>query len=1098
MTPRRWIEFAVAAALALGVAAMSVRVASHAHAARLELAARKIVSVDDATRERLRTLPDHATLTYYVSESSRMPSDMRRVGPEVIDVVEALARASDGRLDCRVVDPDAEPEMVKQAARHRAAPFRASSVTYDSRSERTVWSTITIACGPRPVEVVNGIGPAQLPHLQALLLGHLEQMQRPRRPVVALAAPPDFSALRTELEKVADVVDVDLDSPDGAAIPAAADLLFWMRPTVVGPERLRDFEGFIARGGSAVIADSRIRARPSIVDGAPVVSFEPASFGVAPLLADLGMRPVDGLVVDRFCESVELGGASVKAPWFIRSIAPNQDFHVLRSAPSGNLLFSAPTPLVAAGDALERRGWTAHVLATTSAETRILPIGEGSRPIEQLEANVTNGEPAAKQPLITLLAPIDPWKGSIVLCAAATPFEDANLHHEATVHWKLVEALVQSLATPERRVASGALAGAPMPLPELAPAARLAWRAAALLALPLALLVVALARGVPWVRVRSGDGGHRAAPLRFALATVIAFLVCGATTALAMRLPGRLDLTADTINRPSSTTLAAAAAQPVRIDLVFSPRDRLPPRFRPAVKRIEQLVDDLRRDGAPIDVHVIHPESLDREALAELAAVGVAPIEVTDRDEETTSVRSIFSAVRVRGADRDEVLAFSDVAAFKSAEFRLAFAFWRVATGRSPHVAIASDTPRLSAAEAYEFFQKQGLSAPSGTDVYSLAQQLVADNDFRVTHVNPAAPVVPDDVDLLLWLQPRRPADAMYDALSQFLHRGGRAIVAVQHFNIQGRQAAGRDNAMVYWPQPQAPDTDLFYLKDLGIRVMRRVLFDRLSAEAVTESQLLRGTERRFSAQPSALPFVIRAAGANFDQSSPITRDLDDQLFVWGSSIEWNAARLGQLGIGARPLITTSPRAWAYDWPGGMLPAEVLEGPVADASGAVEYLGRVPLAVLFEGPFPLPRAPYRRPATSEPPAAPPVATPSEPLDLESAAPKAGALLVIGGSELFKDGRLRDPLFPSDQFLLNAVATLALGDELGAVAGRHASARGLDYIETTQRLRWRAVVVAAFPAALCLFGLAWGIVRRRRAPAARGDRQPAPGRTTATT
>ena len=51
---------------------------------------------------------------------------------------------------------------------------------------------------------------------------------------------------------------------------------------------------------------------------------------------------------------------------------------------------------------------------------------------------------------------------------------------------------------------------------------------------------------------------------------------------------------------------------------------------------------------------------------------------------------------------RSVVLSFPDVPSFEDLEFRLVFALWKLANGRSVHIAFASDAPRLSAAEAYE------------------------------------------------------------------------------------------------------------------------------------------------------------------------------------------------------------------------------------------------------------------------------------------------------------------------------------------------------------------------------------------------------------
>src|SRR6185503_228598 len=130
------------------------------------------------------------------------------------------------------------------------------------------------------------------------------------------------------------------------------------------------------------------------------------------------------------------------------------------------------------------------------------------------------------------------------------------------------------------------------------------------------------------------------------------------------------------------------------------------------------------------------------------------PVKITTRDEETTTVRTVYSAVRLTSGSRSETLRFPGAASFENLEFRLAFALWRLQTGRQVDIAFASDTPRLSAAEAYELYQQQSLFAPMGTDVYSLAREVLAGTDFRIAHLNTREPVMPPKIDLLVWMQP--------------------------------------------------------------------------------------------------------------------------------------------------------------------------------------------------------------------------------------------------------------------------------------------------------------------------------------------------------
>ena len=72
-----------------------------------------------------------------------------------------------------------------------------------------------------------------------------------------------------------------------------------------------------------------------------------------------------------------------------------------------------------------------------------------------------------------------------------------------------------------------------------------------------------------------------------------------------------------------------------------------------------------------------------------------------------------------------------DVAAAGHLDFLVAAALRRLTDGRAPVVAAISDIPRLSPAEALEDYQRQGLSAPQGEDVYSRAKALLGGSGYQ-------------------------------------------------------------------------------------------------------------------------------------------------------------------------------------------------------------------------------------------------------------------------------------------------------------------------------------------------------------------------------
>ncbi len=150
MKERKLAGLPVLLILLLGIlaAVWSARVAAHFRGLRLELGRVKLSRLDEETRRRLETLKDDVFITYYVSERSRMPSNMRRVERGATDLLEALRGASRGRLGYQIVDPGTDADLVRFASHRGVAPFRGTP-TASARSGRR-WGSPTARAQSRP------------------------------------------------------------------------------------------------------------------------------------------------------------------------------------------------------------------------------------------------------------------------------------------------------------------------------------------------------------------------------------------------------------------------------------------------------------------------------------------------------------------------------------------------------------------------------------------------------------------------------------------------------------------------------------------------------------------------------------------------------------------------------------------------------------------------------------------------------------------------------------------------------------------------------------------------------------------------------------
>ncbi len=1105
MKGRLALVVAVTAALGFLVVTTGARVATRATALNAEWGRVKLTRLSDAMERRLQTLSDDVVLTYYVTSRELMPSHMRRVERAVTDLLGAMERAAPERVDFFVVDPTDDEDLTRFASKRTVSPVRLRHVTRDAYSEQEVWSTLTISYGAGKPAMIQGVGPDHLPRLQDLIIEHLNQLESPRSPVFGLDAPGEgHRRLRAYLDEKGTVVDVSM--AQAGDLPDEIDVLFWIAPAKVDAAMLRKLRHHLQSGRSVVVAGGLYDS--SIVDqgGRSMLRLARNDYDGETLLGAFGVRPIDGLVLDRKSASLTLPTGETPAPFRIVCLALNQDFQSMVREPRGSFLCVAPSPFEFESERLAAEGWTVEVLAHTSDEATILPVAEGGQefPVEALAAG--GGRSVPKLPLLVWLRNVDPWMGSLVASASPDVFRDETFDVETLAHKRLTGVLIDTLAANERLVMAGAGVSRLTPLPPLAPGELLFWRVVVLALFPALLLAVGARR---FLR-RPGRGGDARVSARPAFRRGVAIrlaagLVVVLGLAAAARSTGvRADLTRNRVNElaPASQRLAAAATgeHAVRVELFFSAPDRMPPEMRTALDRVQGTLREFERSGAELDVRWVAPEGLSDAERTVLEAAGVTPTRVTSLNEETTTVRTIYSSARMTSGDRVEILSFPDVAAFENIEFRFGFALWRMQTGRNPHVVFASDAPRLSSAESYKHYQSKGMIAPSGKDVYSLARQLMTGCDFRVSHVNPRTAEIPDDTDLVFWMQPRRSVSPMLDRFVEYMYRGGRAIVAAQHFEITSQQYRGVGFEFVYWPRPQSPDVETYWYPDFGALLVREVLFDAISTKIELSSQINRYARREFQSMNLAKPFLIRAASPNFARDSVITRSLGDQAFLFANHFRLDEAKLAEHGMTVKTLITTSDDAWSLDWKGGWIPQACLGGTAPDRDvlpdglspeewselrEKITVLDRAPMMIQIDGQFPWPKKSFEQ-APMVFGAQGVMLEQKEPADYPTPEPvdeaKPGSLLFIGCSEMFKDERMLQlmPEFRPDHLLLNSVAAMTLEPDLAEVMARRPVRRGLDRIEPAEKVRWRAFVYLAMPVVLVLFMLGRGVVRRRPA------------------
>ena len=333
MAWRQWILLAVLLTAGFTFISGAERLLAVDGRSQVEVGRVQPTRIDAVTRAALDQLTADATLTYYVSPAEQMPSDLKRMEQRVSEVLEALSTASDGRLNWRIVHPGEDAEAERFAIDRRIAPFRWRSIQGDRWSELEVWSSLEIALGARTPVVLDGLTAEQLPVLQRLIAAHLELLERPSAPRVAICAPQDdYGRLAEHLTGRGCSIEA-LESLNESAAWESADVLVWFEPRDVDAALLARVEAFRQRGGSLLVGDSSRRAGLSTDPADPQLKLTRSGFEAAELWPAFGLQALDEPLFDQRCEARVIGdGTPLLLPFLIRCIAPNQNFREFSSS----------------------------------------------------------------------------------------------------------------------------------------------------------------------------------------------------------------------------------------------------------------------------------------------------------------------------------------------------------------------------------------------------------------------------------------------------------------------------------------------------------------------------------------------------------------------------------------------------------------------------------------------------------------------------------------------------------------------------------------------------------------------------------------------
>lgn len=390
--------------------------------------------------------------------------------------------------------------------------------------------------------------------------------------------------------------------------------------------------------------------------------------------------------------------------------------------------------------------------------------------------------------------------------------------------------------------------------------------------------------------------------------TLSALLLLGSVclaTILAQNLRARIDLTAD-----REYTLS-----PALVDMVEGLDDRLQVKlyFNRDVEGAEHLLpqrlsilDRLQEiraiGGERVALESVDPTT-DLLAAREAEHLGVTPVTITDARVGGVSLEQLYQGMELRYLDRSQVIPF-----VIPDEFEFAFA------SRLAALLQGQQRPVLG------FFSREPLLAPPVPGVDQQASPERIFEEFReilatryavrdLPAIGASEPVPEDLVGLVVGRPEEFTADESY-ALSQYLERGGRILMLVDHEEIQQNQG--------FASRPIRTGLDN-WLKQYGITVHEHLIYDPRCRSVPVDVQWLTAPDGTRVQNPIYHPYglypVIREEGLN--HSHVVTAQLEEADLIWAHPVvfqqpqgtSWTAETLLRTSDQARALPADVPLA---------------------------------------------------------------------------------------------------------------------------------------------------------------------------------------------
>jgi ABC-2 type transport system permease protein len=544
-------------------------------------------------------------------------------------------------------------------------------------------------------------------------------------------------------------------------------------------------------------------------------------------------------------------------------------------------------------------------------------------------------------------------------------------------------------------------------------------------------------------------------------------LVLVAGNLLTSRILARIDLTKD-----REFTVSKATREILRgLDDIVTVKVYFSKKLPPNLATLRRNIDDVLREYQAYSHGKVRVEYLDPSEKPgeeqKLRALGIPQVQLNVLEKDQLQVINGYMGIAILYADRHQSIPI--VQDINTLEYDLTAGILQVLSSEKRTVGFLGGTNAPELSREFE----------------SLSQLLSKSYQVRPVDTQDGRNAIPPEINTLVVARPQAISERVQWQIDQFIMRGGRTIFLVDPMRLDEQMGLAN-------PIPVVSGLDEM-LAFYGTRPERALVQDK--APFIENAGFSQGYMR----YSIAYPLWPKVSGKNLSTDNPVTSRLDALVLPWtapldvlvaetpgrGAKSDTTASRSSsQPDVRATILARSSPRASVQQGRFDLTPPNPFQQQMRPQEGEKSY----PLAVALVGRF---RSYF---AGKPVPTAPGDSTGATASGATTIAESPETQVVVVGSSSFAFSNFLS-MFPGNQeFILNTIDWMTLGDRLIAIRSRGATDRAMSLTSAGGKAAFKYVNTFGVALLVAVFGFVRFSFNRRRRRSAAAASQAAAGRS----